>query len=231
MQPVSIGDGQVAIGDGIGGIALLHLRTARLMHYQDHTNPPARHPLEDDYLLMDGIARRDASALARLYDRHSSVVYTLCLRILKDPALAEDAMLDVFNEVWQRCDRYNAARGTPVAYLLTLTRSRALDRARTKAAHPTAPLHESTEATGKAASVADPLQSAVDDERRSIIHNALEKIDPKYREVMECSFFEGLSHSEIALKLQKPVGTVKTYLRRGLIQLRDLLRSPDEGVP
>lgn len=200
------------------------------MHYQDHTNSSARHTMEDDYLLMEGIARRDASALARLYDRHATVVYTLCLRILKDPALAEDAMLDVFQEIWQRCDRYNAARGTPVAYLLTLTRSRALDRARTKSAHPTSAIHESKEADSKAASTPDPLQAALDDERRSIIMHALEKIDPKYREVMECSFFEGLSHSEIALKLQKPVGTVKTYLRRGLIQLRDLLRSADEGT-
>ena len=76
----------------------------------------------------------------------------------------------------------------------------------------------------------DPLQAAVDDERRILIRHALEKLDPKYQEVLECSFFEGLSHTEIALKLGKPVGTVKTYLRRGLIQLRDFLRSPDEGT-
>jgi RNA polymerase sigma-70 factor (ECF subfamily) len=202
------------------------------MHYQGHSNPArsAGHGLDDDYLLMDGIARRDASALARLYDRHSTVVHSLCLRILRDPGMAEDAMIDVFHELWQRADRYNAARGTPIAYILTLSRSRALDRARMKGARPaTTPLHDNIDAQAQPHPAPDPLQSALQDERRLWIRNALEKLDAKYRQVMECSFFEGLSHSEIALKLQKPVGTVKTYLRRGLIQLRDFLRTPDEG--
>ncbi len=202
------------------------------MHYQGHSNPArsAGHGLDDDYLLMDGIARRDASALARLYDRHSMVVHSLCLRILRDPGMAEDAMIDVFHELWQRADRYNAARGTPIAYILTLSRSRALDRARMKGSRPaTTPLHDNVDAQAQPHPAPDPLQSALQDERRLWIRHALEKLDAKYREVMECSFFEGLSHSEIALKLQKPVGTVKTYLRRGLIQLRDLLRTPDEG--
>jgi RNA polymerase sigma-70 factor (ECF subfamily) len=204
----------------------------RVMHYQGHSNPPrsAGHGLDDDYLLMDGIARRDASALARLYDRHSTVVHSLCLRILRDPGMAEDATIDVFHELWQRADRYNAARGTPIAYILTLSRSRALDRARMKGSRPVATaLHDNIGAQTQQHPAPDPLQSALQDERRLWIRNALEKLDAKYRQVMECSFFEGLSHSEIALKLQKPVGTVKTYLRRGLIQLRDLLRTPDEG--
>ena len=198
------------------------------MHYHNHSNPP-RAGLDDDYVLMEGIARRDPSALERLYDRHSTVVHSLCLRILRDPGMAEDALIDVFHELWQRADRYNPGRGTPIAYILTLARSRALDRARMKGARPTAPLEGHAGAEGQAHPAAGPLQSAMDDERRSLILHALEKLDPKYREVMECSFFGGLSHSEIALKLQKPVGTVKTYLRRGVIQLRDLLRSTDEG--
>jgi len=201
------------------------------MHYQSHTNPPrsAGHGLDDDYILMDGIARRDSTALARLYDRHSTVVYSLCLRILKDPGMAEDAMIDVFQELWTRGERYNAARGTPIAYVLTLTRSRALDRARMKGAQKAAPLHENSAAQERTETAPGPLQTVLDDERRVLVRQALETLDPKYREVMECSFFEGLSHTEIALKLQKPVGTVKTYLRRGLIQLRDFLRTPDEG--
>ena len=199
------------------------------MHSSRDSNPPraAGHGLDDDYVLMEGIARRDPSALERLYDRHSTVVHSLCLRILRDPGMAEDALIDVFHELWQRADRYNPGRGTPIAYILMLARSRALDRARMKGGRPTAPLEEHGEAQAHPAP--GPLQSAMDDERRLLILHALEKIDPKYREVMECSFFDGLSHSEIALKLQKPVGTVKTYLRRGLIQLRDLLRSTDEG--
>jgi len=194
-----------------------------------HPPRPSRQTLDDDYLLMEGIARRDASALSRLYDRHSGVVYALCLRILRDPGMAEDTMVDVFQEVWQRADRYNAGRGTPTAYLLTLTRSRALDRARMRGARPTSPLHENEGAQGQPDPSTDPLQAAMEDERRLLIRQALERLDPKYREVMECSFYEGLSHTEIALKLGKPVGTVKTYLRRGLIQLRDLIRTVDDG--
>jgi RNA polymerase sigma-70 factor (ECF subfamily) len=199
------------------------------MHYHNHSNPTRAAGLDDDYVLMEGIARRDPSALERLYDRHSTVVHSLCLRILRDPGMAEDALIDVFHELWQRADRYDAARGTPMAYILTLARSRALDRARMKGSRPVAPLAGETSTQVPAHPAPGPLQSAIDDERRSLVLHALEQLDPKYREVMECSFFEGLSHSEIALKLQKPVGTVKTYLRRGLIQLRDLLRSTDEG--
>src|SRR4051812_36074857 len=201
------------------------------MHYQSHSNTPksAGHGLDDDFVLMEGIARHDSTALARLYDRHSTVVYSLCLRILKDPGMAEDAMIDVFQELWTRADRYNAARGTPVSYILTLTRSRALDRARMKGAHPTAPLDQTSAAQNHPHPDPGPLAAALQEERRLLVQQALDKLDPKYREVMECSFFEGLSHTEIALKLQKPVGTVKTYLRRGLIPLSDLLRSAGEG--
>jgi len=200
------------------------------MHFENSKpSRPGGHGLDDDYVLMDGIARRDPSALSRLYDRHSTIVYSLCLRVLKDPAMAEDAMIDVFQELWTRADRYNPARGAPVAYILTLSRSRALDRARMKGSKPTTPLHDNTEAQSQPHPAPDPLQSALQDEHRSWIRNALQQLDEKYREVLECLFFEGLSHTEIALKLQKPVGTVKTYLRRGLIQLRDLLRIQDEG--
>lgn len=200
------------------------------MNFPNSSHPPrsSRPGLDDDYVLMEGIARRDAAALSRLYDRHSGVVYALCLRILRDPGMAEDTMVDVFQEVWQRADRYNAGRGTPTAYLLTLTRSRALDRARMRGSRAALPLHENEEGRADAGAV-DPLQAALEDERRSLIRQALERLDPKYREVMECSFYEGLSHTEIALKLGKPAGTVKTYLRRGLIQLRDLIRSVDDG--
>jgi len=214
------------------------------MHTQipPHSTPPADAepaskdpsapitPPEDDFTLMRGVARRDPAALTRLYDRHSGIVYTLCLKILRDAGWAEDVMVDVFQELWAKADRFNAGRGTPIAYLLTLARSRSLDRLRSRGGHLTAPIHENTEADAKPHPAPDPLQSALTAERRLIVSHALEKLDPKYRQVVECAYFEGLSHTEIAAKLQKPVGTVKTYLRRGLIQLRDLLRNPDEEI-
>jgi RNA polymerase sigma-70 factor, ECF subfamily len=165
-----------------------------------------------------------------LYDRHSPLVHALCLRILKDPGLAEDVMVDVFQELWAKADRFNAGRGSPAAYLLTLARSRALDRLRSRAARPAGPIHDNAEAQDRPHPAADPIQSAIAQERKAIIVHALEQLDAKYREVLECAYFDGLSHTEIAAKLNKPVGTVKTYLRRGLIQLRDFVRNPDEEV-
>jgi RNA polymerase sigma-70 factor (ECF subfamily) len=156
------------------------------------------------------------------------VVYALCLRIVKDVGTAEEVTIDVFHEVWARAERYSAGRGAPVAYLVTLARSRALDRMRARGK---AVRGEGSSLTCAAVDpAAGSVAAAVAEERRLFVRRALELLDPKYREVLECSYFEGLSHSEIALKLAKPVGTVKTYLRRGLIQLRDFLRNPDEGA-
>jgi len=215
------------------------------MHFQDPPHPATSakaHPsganapaapdsaLEDDFALMQGLARRDTAALTKLYDRHSGVVYTLCLKILRDPGWAEDVMVDVFQELWAKADRFNAGRGTPIAYLLTLARSRSLDRLRAWGNRPASSLHENTEADARPHPAPDPHQAAVSSERRLIVVHALEQLDPKYREALEAAYFEGLSHTEIAAKLHKPVGTVKTYLRRGLIQLRDLLRNPDEEI-
>src|SRR6185503_19447046 len=82
------------------------------MHYQDPSSSrPGGHELHYDFVLMTAIARRDPSALSRLYDRHGTIIHTLVLRILKDPALAEDCLIDIFQELWDRADRYNPARG------------------------------------------------------------------------------------------------------------------------
>src|SRR5262245_17695506 len=86
----------------------------------------------DDYELMRLIAERDQSAFTALYDRHSGMVYSLCLRILRDREAAEDLLVDVFWELWDKSGRYDASRGTPVTYLMTLARSRAIDRLRSK---------------------------------------------------------------------------------------------------
>jgi RNA polymerase sigma-70 factor (ECF subfamily) len=183
---------------------------------------------EDDFALMERIARRDADALGRLYDRYATVVHSLCLRIVKDAGAAEEVTLDVFVEMWARADRYSAGRGSPVAYLMTLARSRALDRARVRARAGRGSAADA--GVVRVDGAANPLASVIADERRSLIQRALERLDGRYREVLECAYFDGLSHSQIALKLGRPVGTVKTYLRRGLIQLRELLRNGGEGV-
>jgi RNA polymerase sigma-70 factor (ECF subfamily) len=182
----------------------------------------------DDFALMAGIAARDRSAFERLYDRHSPLVLALCDRVLHDRAEAEDVTVDVFYEVWDRADRYDPKRGSPLTYLTTLARSRAIDRKRSKRkAQPSVDL-DTTEPV--IAPTADsPERGAVADENTALVKRALLSLDPAQRQVIECAFYDGLTHTEIAEKLGKPLGTVKTWIRQGLIRLRDSLRTTNGG--
>src|ERR1700722_9058853 len=87
---------------------------------------------EDDFILMRRIAERNADALAILYERHAPILYGICCRIVGSDSDAEQILIDVFSEAWQRADRYDSARGAPLTYLVTLIRSRAIDHLRTK---------------------------------------------------------------------------------------------------
>jgi RNA polymerase sigma-70 factor (ECF subfamily) len=173
---------------------------------------------------MRAIADGDRSAFSLLYDRHSPLLFAICRRILKDSGAAEDVLIEVFLEVWSRAERFDGKRGTPLTYLVTLTRSRAIDHQRSQRAG----FKATTGDTGDVALVSpasDPSQFADSKEQCQIVRAALAKLEPAQREALECAFYEGLSHSEIAQKLQKPLGTVKTYIRQGLIRLRDDLRT------
>ena len=183
-------------------------------------------PQRDDYELMQRIAGGDPAALAAFYDRHAPLVQGLCLRILRDRGEAEDLVVDVFWEIWQRGQRYDAARGAPLTYLLTVARSRALDRLRS-AEHRAAKFDATAAGTDNAETRAggeDPSAGLVSGENRDLVRRAMANLDPAQREAIELSFYDGLSHSEIAAKLDKPLGTVKTHIRQGLIRLRESLR-------
>jgi len=181
-------------------------------------------PKLDDFDLMKAIAAGDREALSVLYDRHSPMVLAVCRRVLSDGGEAEDVLTDVFFEVWTRADRFDAARGSALTYLMTLARSRAIDRRRARAARSPGTSNQ-PELASEAAPGPNPLQSIDLNEQRQIIRSALDQLDPVQRTAVECSFYEGLSHSEIAEKLQRPLGTVKTYIRQGLIRLRQSLRT------
>lgn len=181
----------------------------------------------DDYALMEAIVSGDSSALEEMYDRHSGLVFTLCLRILCDRSDAEDLLTDVFWELWSRADRYDAGRGSPLTYLLTMARSRSIDRRRTSARH--RKVQRDTDLDGPVAQEGDssqtsPLQGAMSKELAQTIRVALGRLEPAQRQAVELSFFDDLSHSEIAERLGKPLGTVKTHIRQGLIRLREFVR-------
>lgn len=171
---------------------------------------------------MLGVARREEQSLAELYDRHGAAVFSICRRILHDASAAEDVTLDVFWEVWDKCERYDPSRGGVVTYLLLLARSRAIDqRRRSSAASKVGEIQGSL-----------PESAAIDGalvvEEHERISAALARLDPAQRKAIELAYFDGLSQSEISELLGKPLGTVKTWIRQGLIRLRDLMRTNRE---
>ena len=189
---------------------------------------------EQNQGLIDAVKRGDAAALGTLFDRYSSTVFPVALRILRERSEAEELLGDVFWELWNRPERFDASRGNLPAYLVMLARSRAIDRLRSRKKRDAlvVPLDRA-----KAAEVgqsvdgpqASPLESAMLEEQRSEIRKAMDRLTPDQREAVELAFYSDLSHSEISRELRQPLGTVKSRIRNGLIRLRDALRTSYEG--
>jgi RNA polymerase sigma-70 factor (ECF subfamily) len=189
----------------------------------------------DDLRLMEGIKAGDVSALEVFHGRHGRAVHALCRRILGDPRDAEEATLDAFAQLWEHGDRYDPGRASPFSYLMTVARSRAIDRARAANRHRLA-LSEADEALLEALAAGrdtspSPLTSLIRSESRSHIDGALGSLSPEQREALELAYFEGLSHREVAERLSAPLGTVKTRIRQGLLRLRDALERALREAP
>lgn len=171
---------------------------------------------------MRRIAERDPAALRALYDRHAGLVFAIAMKIVHQRDDAADITEDVFFELWDKASRYDASRSAPGTYIVMLARSRSIDRARRRPREATVPLDKSPEPSF--AGVDTPSGQAVLHEQQSLVRQAMSKLDPLQREVLSEAYFGGLSHTEIAEKLNKPLGTIKTYIRQGLIRLREQLR-------
>jgi RNA polymerase sigma-70 factor (ECF subfamily) len=172
--------------------------------------------------LIGRMAGGDEAALAALYDATSAVVHGLALRILRDPAAAEDVVLEVYLQAHRQAASYDPERGTPWAWLLVMARSRALDRLRAEGAwrRRHEPLRE-TDAHVESGPGPDEQSQAADQARR--VRAAVATLPPTERQVLEVAYFGGLSHTEIAAHLDLPLGTVKTRVRSAMARLRDLL--------
>lgn len=170
--------------------------------------------------LLAGIAAGEQAGFSELYDQTNRAVFGLALRILGERETAEEVMLDVFMQVWRQAGSYDFSRGTPLAWMMMLTRSRAIDRVRaaTHRTHETDNLE--TVSLTAATDEVDPEAASLFAERRKMVRTALTKLTHEQRLLIETAFFEGLSHSEIAERYQLPLGTVKTRIRAGMLVLR-----------
>ena len=173
-------------------------------------------------MLISKIAKRCESALKKLYDNTIGQVYGLAYKILNNKSDADEVALDVFKQIWNKALDYETDRGTPSAWLITMTRSRAIDRIRsdTKRRTTNEPLvSDSIDHTPL------PDETTAVREKRDLIEKALSELTPQQRQSIELAYFHGLSQSEISKHMNEPLGTVKSWMRTGMIRLREILAS------
>lgn len=185
---------------------------------------PAPLLAQDDELpgLIARMAAGDQRALERLYDLTVGKTYALALRIVRERGAAEEVVEDTYWQAWREAQRFDAARGRPLAWLLTICRSRALDALRR--ADPAQPTEEVERLQDAAAEPdADPLDLLQALQRGSAIRSALNELKPQARQLVALAFFRGLTHQEIADFCAMPLGTVKTTLHRACQQLKTCL--------
>ncbi|HEX9442249.1 MAG TPA: sigma-70 family RNA polymerase sigma factor [Roseiflexaceae bacterium] len=172
--------------------------------------------------LLGLVIRREQSALAALYDRYGTRVFALALRLLGDRQAAEEVTQDVFLRIWQRADTFQPGAASVLAWLLAITRNRSIDELRSRRA--AARRQEAPELSGTPAGDADdPQRRAEDRLLADDVRRVLNRLPPRQRRAVELAIFGGLTHSEIAAALDAPLGTVKSWLRQGLRQLRATL--------
>jgi RNA polymerase sigma-70 factor (ECF subfamily) len=177
-----------------------------------------------DATLVDRLLHRDVSAFEELYDRHSRIVYALVVRILQQAPTAEEVVQDVFLQLWRNAALYQSARGPFVPWLLTLARNRALDNLRLKSERQRR-REDQTEELPAIAQTPE-YEKALDEKRRAErVRSLIGTLSAPQKKAIEMAYFEGLSHSEIANALQEPLGTVKSWIRNGLLRLKEGLQT------
>lgn len=174
-----------------------------------------------DATLVHRLPQKDVGAFEQLYDRHSRLVYAVVLRILQQAGTAEEVVQDVFLQLWRNAAQYDESRGSFLPWLLTLARNRALDTLRLKSERQRR-REEQTEELPPVTTSAPEYEKALDEKRVAArVRTLMSDLIPQQKRAIELAYFEGLSHTEIAEALKEPLGTVKSWIRTGLMRLRE----------
>lgn len=177
-----------------------------------------------DAALMERLVQRDADALETLYDRHSRAVFSLVYRIVQQRPTAEEVTQDIFLQLWRNARLYDSQRGPLQPWLLTLARNRALDTLRLKRERQRS-REDDFGARELVCTAPDPETLADREDRAEKVRGVMAELPALQRRAIELAYFDGMSHSEIAEKLMEPLGTVKSWIRNGLLKLREGLGS------
>jgi RNA polymerase sigma-70 factor (ECF subfamily) len=175
--------------------------------------------------LIEQLSKRGSEALATLYDRYGQVVYSLFLRTARDAATAEDLVQELFLRIWNRAQNYDPQKGSVGVWILSIARNMAIDHlrsARTRFSTKLRPIEAAEQRPQQNARGAEP-ESTIDDVRT--VHAAFSYLNQNQKRVLELAYFEGLSQSEIAAQLSEPLGTVKSWMRSGLLRMREAIRT------
>lgn len=174
--------------------------------------------------LLQQIARGDRRSFEALYDRFSGVLFSTAYRVLNNREAAEDVLQDVFVQIWDKAPLYDPSRGKPLTWAITLTRNKSIDRLRSTQRRNR--LSDELEQEAESLEQFDDKSSVevVEAmEKGKLVRAAIGKLSPDQREAIELAFFSGLTQTEIAERLQEPLGTIKARIRRGLMKLREVL--------
>ncbi len=192
--------------------------------YNNQTKTMRKEDAEDQ-VLISRISADDTHALETLYDRYSATVYRMAIRIVKSPELAEDVVQEVFWRVWRRSGSFASDRGRVSQWLFGIAHNLCIDEIRRQRSRPV-PVYEDVEhpfIQQIPDEQTDVAGAALHGEQRRAIADALRQLPEAQRQAIELAYFGGLSHQEIATKLDRPLGTVKTRVRLGLHKLNSLL--------
>ena len=200
-------------------------KTARARIYTRRTLQPVL-AQDNDVELIKAIAAHDEVALAQLYDRYRVILFGLLMRILNNREEAEDVLQETFLQVWRKAADFDENRGRPFTWLVTLGRSRGIDRLRSLSARERVVEAGAREVIEE---ISDAASDAFRSEQRGLVNDALAQLPDDQKRPLMLAYFDGLTQSEIATRLGAPLGTIKTRMRTGLMKMREQLAGKGES--